>query len=170
MQQHELKGLGGWLIVVGIGVTLSPFILLYQVLPLYYEIFSNGSFAALTTEGSEAYHALWAPVLMSEVVYNACIVVAGFYLMYLFYTKHYLFPRLYIIIVVSMLVAIPVNSWLVTLVLEDSKMLDAETIKEWGRTAISALIWIPYMLISERVKATFVEGRNPSLEVAGSSQ
>lgn len=158
-EKHELKGLGGWLILVGIGITLSPLILLFQMVPLYVDIFTNGSFEVLTTEGYDTYHPLWAPVLMSEMVYNALLAITGFYLIYLYYTKHYLFPRIYIAMVVTMLIAIPLNAWLVTLVLEDSEMFDAETTKEWVRTAISALIWIPYMLISERVKLTFVEGR-----------
>jgi len=36
-------------------------------------------------------------------------------------------------------------------------MFDPETIKEFARSLVACVIWVPYMLISKRVKATFVE-------------
>lgn len=157
-ERNDLQGLGGWLILVGIGITLSPFIMLFQVVPLYFEIFTSGSFEALTTESSASYIPLWGALLMSEIVYNACLVLLGFYVMFLFYTKHYLFPRFYIAMVVIVFIFTIINAWMVTLVIEDTEMFDPETTSALIRTVFVALIWIPYMLISERVKQTFVRG------------
>lgn len=41
----------------------------------------------------------------------------------------------------------------------DEAMFDPATLKEFARTLIAAVIWVPYMLISKRVKLTFVEGK-----------
>jgi hypothetical protein len=36
-------------------------------------------------------------------------------------------------------------------------MFDPETAKEFFRSLISMAIWVPYMLVSQRVKNTFIE-------------
>ena len=48
------EGLGGWLIIVGIGVVISPFLMAAQFIPLYTEIFNEGYWEVLTTPGSLA--------------------------------------------------------------------------------------------------------------------
>lgn len=153
----ELKGLGGWLILVGIGVVIAPIRLLATYIPIYKPIFEDGTWEALTTVGSEAYDPLWAPLLVGEIAYNSIMVAASLYLIYLFFSKHYLFPKVYIALVAVSLVFIPLDAWLVTKVLPNVPMFDPETTKEFMRVLIGGLIWVPYMLVSKRVKATFVE-------------
>jgi hypothetical protein len=157
MTNNELRGLKGWLILVGFGVVLTPFVLLATYIPLYQPIFEDGTWEALTTVGSEVYDPLWGPLLVGEIIYNSIMFTASIYLIYLFFSKHYLFPKLYIIIMLVSLVFIPFDAWLVTLILPDEPMFDPETKKEFVRTLISCVIWVPYMLVSKRVKATFVE-------------
>ena len=70
---NDLKGLRGWLIVVGLGVVIWPLRLLAELLPLYYEIFTTGSFEVLTTPGSDAYHPMWAPLIIFETVFCCCL-------------------------------------------------------------------------------------------------
>src|SRR5690606_33588120 len=109
------------------------------------------------TVGTEFYHPLWAPLLIGEALYNSLMVIASVYLIYLFFTRHYLFPKVYIAIVAVSLVFIPLDAWLGSFVIVDEPMFDPVTTKEFVRTLIGAVIWVPYMLVSERVKATFVE-------------
>lgn len=154
---NELKGLGGWLILVGIGVVISPIRLLVTFIPSYKPIFEDGTWEALTTVSSEVYDPLWGPLLIGEIAYNSIMVAASAYLIYLFFSKHYLFPKIYIAIVTVSLVFIPLDAWLVTKVLPTEPMFDPETTKEFVRVLIVGIIWVPYMLISKRVKATFVE-------------
>lgn len=155
--ENELKGLGGWLILVGIGVVIFPIRLLMTTVSIYVPIFQDGTWEALTDAGSETYHPFWAPLLISEVAYNSIMVLVSLYLIYLFFSKHYLFPKVYIAIVGASIVFIPLDAWLVTKVLPGEPMFDPETSKEFMRVLIGGLIWVPYMLISKRVKATFVE-------------
>jgi len=153
----DLKGLGGWLILVGLGVVLGPFRIAVEIGPLFYEILTDGSYELLTTPGSEAYHPMWEPLLIFEIVYNASIILASCYLAFLYFTKHYLFPKVYIALVLFSLVFIPLDAWLASFVLTDEPMFDPETAKEFYRALALAVIWVPYMLRSQRVKATFVE-------------
>lgn len=156
-ENSELKGLGGWLILVGLGVVFAPIRVLVTTIPIFKPIFEDGTWEALTTVGAEAYNPMWAPVLIGEIAYNSMIVVASLYLIYLFFSKHYLFPKLYIGLVAVSLVFIPLDAWFVTKVLPGEPMFDPETTQEFIRTLIAGVIWVPYMLLSKRVKATFVE-------------
>lgn len=154
---NELKGLGGWLILVGFGVMISPIRLLITCIPIYKPMFEDGTWEALTTIGSEAYDPLWKPLLIGEISYNSIMVIASIYLIYLFFSRHYLFPKLYIAIGACLLVFIPLDAWLVAKVLPTEPTLIPEAIKAFMTALIGVLIWVPYMLISKRVKATFVE-------------
>lgn len=161
---NELKGLRGWLILVGIGVVIGPFSLMYRFGPTFYSIFTDGTFQILTNVDSEAYHPLWGPLLIGEALYNLLMVLASAYLIYLFFSKHYLFPKVYIAIVGISLVFIPLDAWLSSFVITDEAMFDPATTKEFFRTLISGIIWVPYMLVSKRVKATFVE-KTPNIQM-----
>lgn len=153
----NLKGLGGWLILVGIGVVIGPYRLAAEFVPLYYSIFADGSFEVLTTPGSEAYHPMWGPLIVFETIFNSLIILSSFYLVYLYFSKNYLFPKVYIAIVLFSLVFIPVDAWLVSSVLPDEPVFDQATIKDFARTLFTTVVWVPYMLVSKRVKVTFVE-------------
>ena len=156
-QNKEYKGLGGWLILVGIGVVIAPIKLLVTTVPVFNPIFTDGTWEVLTTVGTDAYSPIWAPLLISEIIYNIAMFIALLYLVFLFFSKHYRFPVIYIIILVIPLLFIPLDAWFVTLALPNEPMFDPETSKEFFRVLLTGLIWVPYMLISKRVKVTFVE-------------
>ena len=149
--------LGGWLILVGIGVVLGPIILLARHVPEYLLIFGDGTWELLTTVGTEAYLPLWGALLIGEIVFNSGLFAASICLIYLFFPKHYLFPRFYIAVLAVSIVFIPFDSLLVKLILPDEPVFDPETVRGFARALASGLVWIPYMLVSRRVKATFVE-------------
>jgi magnesium-transporting ATPase (P-type) len=156
-QGTELRGLGGWLILVGIGVVFAPLRLALFILATYVPMFSDGTWEALTSPGSADYHALWGPLIVGEIIFNTIMILAGVYLIYLFFSKHHLFPRLYIAVVLITLLVIPIDAWLVTLIIPGKPAFDPATLKEFIRTLVGAMIWVPYMFISKRVKQTFVE-------------
>jgi hypothetical protein len=154
---NELRGLRGWLILVGIGVVLSPFRLALGYVPAYYSIFTDGTFQILTSADSAAYHPLWGPLLVGEVLFNSGMMLISAYLIYLFFSKHYLFPKLYISVVGASLIFIPLDAWLGSFVITDEPMFNHATAKEFFRVLVVGIIWVPYMLLFKRVKATFVE-------------
>ena len=165
--ENELKGLGGWLILVGLGVILAPIRLLATYVPLYQSVFEDGTWQAITLVDSVSYNPMLSTLLMGEMAYNAIMLLASIYLIYLFFSKSYLFPKLYITIVAVSLVFIPFDAWLVTMVLPEVPMFDSETKKEFFRVLVGGMIWVPYMLLSKRVKLTFFENK-PNKTLASS--
>ncbi len=155
--EKKLEGLGGWLILVGLGIIASPIKISAQIYPVYSKLFTGGSWAALTTPGTEAYHPLWAPILISEISINVALALTWLFIAFLFLTKKRLFPKWYIGILVFTLAFMLVDAVAIKAVLPNEEIFDPDTIKELARTLVTMLIWVPYMLMSKRVKATFVK-------------
>jgi hypothetical protein len=55
------SGLGGWLIVVGLGLIVVPIRMLIILAQAFPPIVRDGAWEVLTTPGGERYHPLWAP-------------------------------------------------------------------------------------------------------------
>lgn len=155
-EDKNLEGLGGWLALAGLGIIFSPLRIIVQLLPTYSELFSNGSWAALTTPGTEVYNPLWTPILLGEMAINGGLVLVWGFIAFLFFSKKRVFPKWYIGILLFTLVFMLVDALTIKAVLPNQPVFDAETAKELGRSLFATLIWVPYMLVSKRVKATFV--------------
>ena len=156
-EEKNLEGLGVWLTLVGIGIIFSPFTIAIESLSIYPEMFLNQSLSALTTPGTEVYNPFWAPILYGEMIINAGFVFAWIFIAVLFFSKKKIFPKCFIGIAIVNLIIIFIDALAVKLVLPNEPIFNAETSGELGRSLILCIIWIPYMLLSKRVKATFVK-------------
>lgn len=154
--ERNLEGLGGWLVLVGIGLVFTPLRVLLMVVTTFVPVFSEGHYAVLTDPASEAYHPMWGPLIWFEIVGNLGIIAVAIALLVMFFGKKRRFPMWYIGLAVGSLVFILVDAALATIVLPDEPMIDPDTAKELLRSGIACAIWVPYMLVSKRVKATFV--------------
>jgi len=154
--EKTLEGIGGWLILVAIGIVVTPIRIIMLIMATYPEIFLTGVWEALTTQGSEAYSPLWAPILIIEILINSGMLLAWLYMAYLFFSKKVVFPKWYIGLAVFSLVFIIADAFAIKLVMPSEPVFDPDTIKELMRSLFMVVVWVPYMLISKRVKATFV--------------
>ncbi|MBD3789434.1 MAG: DUF2569 domain-containing protein [Campylobacterales bacterium] len=157
-QQKDLNGLKGWLILVGFGLIFKPVYLIVSLVPIYQEIFSSTQWEIITTEGAQTYGHTLVPFIIGESLINIFLFVAAFYLLYLFFTKHYLFPKIFIFIAGFTFIFVLIDAWVGAIILK-TPFIDNETGRELFRSGIYAIIWIPYMYVSKRVKATFVKGK-----------
>ena len=153
--EDELEGIAGWLILVAIGIVVQPFRLISNFGPLYLEIFSRGIFGSLTNPEAASYNPVLALFLAIEIVYNVVMFAVSIWLIFLFFKKRSFFPKLYIIVAFLSIVFIPLDAWLATLLVPDRPFFDAPSQEEFLRVVIGSAIWVPYMLMSKRVKATF---------------
>ncbi len=155
--EKKLNGLGGWLTLVGLGIITSPISLGMWIFSTYSDVFSNGNFYILTTPGTDAYNILWMPLLIGEMLINIILVAAWLFIGFLFFSKKINFPKWYIGILTFSLIFIVLDAFVIKLILPDEPIFDPDTIKEFSKALMSVLIWIPYMLMSKRVKLTFVK-------------
>jgi hypothetical protein len=152
----SVEGIGGWLILVAIGVVISPLRLLAELSKTYLPIFIDGTWEALASPESEVYNSTLLTLMIGEIFFNSLIVLASIYLIYLFFAKKSFFPKLYILIIVVSLIITILDNVIVSSIFPEIQAFDDETIIILVRTTIIGIIWIPYMLISKRVKATFI--------------
>jgi hypothetical protein len=154
---NELNGIKGWLLLVGLGLIISPVKIIISLFTTYAPMFKNGAWERLTTAGSSYYIPNFQELATVEIIYNICITVAGIYLIYLFTNKKKEFPNIFIAVTIISIVAIPIDSFITTLVIKDSEFFDYETVKDFMKLIVNAGVWVPYMLISKRVKHTFIK-------------
>jgi ABC-type multidrug transport system permease subunit len=154
--ENKLEGLGGWLILVGLMIVMTPLRMSVNLYPVYSKIFSDGSWELLTTPGSPVYSPLWGPVLIGEIAINGALLFAWIFVAFLFFSKRKSFPKWLVGMLFFSLAFILVDALVVKGMLPDEPLFDAETTLESCRSLVGILIWVPYMRMSKRVKATFV--------------
>jgi membrane-bound metal-dependent hydrolase YbcI (DUF457 family) len=147
-----IKGLGGWLILVGLGYFVGIIrcsILVKQILDLY----SDGSMGILSNPQNDNYDSLLYLLINFELIANIVFIIALVGALFFFFLKKKIFPKYAIMfIVVTNLFALldmfmGKGIGLEVLSTERSKLIGG---------LIGVVIWISYFIKSERVKNTFV--------------
>lgn len=150
--------IGGWLIVVAIGLIIQPFQLLYGV-------FDNVS--NLKETGLETFNYLIPGLgygLIFEVIIDIILVFVVLYLIFLFKDKKKIFPKYYIwylgFSIIYLVLDYLVFASLSATDPEIQSILDT-IIDEQSSTVLGGItgsvIWLLYILRSKRVKKTFIK-------------
>lgn len=153
----EAQVIGGWLILIGIGLVFSPFKLLFG---LYHTpvFLNNAIWSNLFDFNNTSKNMLLGIVMIFELVYNCAQLVFVVLLIFLFFKRRTIFPLFAIAFYVITLVFLITDSWVVSLLnstelnIPDKKA----AFKDIMRGILSVAIWVPYLLRSKRVKQTFI--------------
>lgn len=157
-EKDRLEGIDGWLILVAIGIIIAPFRIAYMMYQTYPDVFEPTVWDALTTPGSAAYHPMWATIIYTEVLINVAFIIAWIVVAFKLFGKSSTFPKWFILAAVLSVVYMLLDILVVRLMLPNEPALDPATAKALAQTVAYAAIWIPYILVSKRVKATFGGG------------
>ena len=155
-KKPPLKGLGGWLILVGLGLVVAPIRTVFDLVPRIVSLFFEGAWELLTTPGSQLYHIFWAPLVITEIIIAFGLALTYFYMWILFFKKKKEFPKWYIVIFSFSLIWIFADTLAYKIMWPSESIFDSETVGLFINIVWSSTIWIPYMFYSERVKNTFV--------------
>lgn len=157
VKDARAKPIGGWLVIVAIGLVLTPIILLITL------VMEDGFYDAYTwatlwnTEGIQGKPSVI--LIAMELVINLVRIVFSTVLIVLFFERRSSVPRLMVILYASTLIFIVLDAIFAYTINGDlfTSEDDYDTAKEIIRSVFRAAIWIPYFLISDRVKKTFVK-------------
>lgn len=153
---EQYKSIGGWLILVAIGIVSGPFRLLFILLTIHGPVISQGTLAELTNPANPDYHPLFGPLFIFEVIVNVIFLIWSAANLYWFFRRRSFFPKVYILFLIA-------NLWIMILdhVLENmipfiAANYDGSDLEDIFKAFVGAFIWIPYFLVSRRVKGTFI--------------
>ena len=152
---ENLTGLGGWLILVGIGRVFGPFILLLKTIRSF-PTFSLLKWHAMTNPGGVSYQPAWGPLLTLELLAQLSLVILGGFALVLFFQKRRIFPRWFIALMVFDALFVAGDMVGIQFIKTSSPALTTKLFQNLTQVVIQCGIWIPYMCVSRRVKATFV--------------
>jgi len=153
---REPSGLGGWLALVIFGMFASLVRITWEMFKLHVPLVMDGTLAKLSDPQHPAYHPLWVPLFCIEVLANLATLALTVALIVLVFKRSRLAP----------VVAIGWYVYGVALIMGDYLMwqlipsvaaqpVDAELIRDLGRSILVTLVWVPYFLRSRRVRNTF---------------
>jgi hypothetical protein len=149
------QGIGGWLILPVIGLFVFPVRAAMSFVTDYWPIFQDGIWGNLTTPGSEVYNPLWAPLIVGEIFCNVAFLLFDLALLYLLFARSHRFPKAFIVFALANLAFVAGDAaiaWQIPAVA--ARGLEGVG-AEIARTLVVAAVWVPYMLVSRRVRNTF---------------
>ncbi|KAI9453502.1 hypothetical protein F5148DRAFT_1289068 [Russula earlei] len=146
----EPKPIGGWLILIGLGLAFTPLRLLWS--------FITGSFFHLNIwnaygTGTEAIP--FKSVLTFEVAGNTFLICYAVFCLVLLLEKRDILPKL-IIGLYAFNVGFVLLDWILAATLITTNSSDYTSNYQFIRTVVYATIWTSYFLKADRVKETFV--------------
>lgn len=147
--EKSYEGIGGWLITPLLGLVFSligGLYLLYRLLPVFSEPYWSrittlpygGSILIFTVSG------IFVTVALSAVT------------LWFFFRKSRLVPKLMISWLIFGFLFVCGDFFLSDLVPAVAAQSDSQSTIELWQAVIGTLIWVPYFLVSKRVKQTFV--------------
>jgi len=152
------QGIGGWLILPAIGLCVFPISCVISILDDYVPIFQSGTWAAVTTPGAPGYHALWAPLLIGEIAFNLVFLALDLWLLVLLFSKSWRFPKVFVAFAALIVLFIVLDAVVAGSIASSTGTTGANRMAgAIVRALVVAAIWVPYMLVSKRVKNTFVK-------------
>ena len=150
------QGIGGWLIFIAIGVVIGPISIAATILPTIFDLAALDNWNLLTNPNSKSYFPYFAEIVIGEMVANSILFIASLALAVLFFRKHRWFVPAYITYVVASFVILLADIYILAVLVPDLPVWDEESVRGIFRSVFTLCVWVPYLLLSRRVKNTFV--------------
>ena len=146
---------GGVLILVAIGRVLAIPISLFSLARLWQTYSKPGLWTKLTSPDSPSYHPLWATAIVYELAGKVIVLLCCIALAWMFFTRRKAFRPAIVVYSVLLLAYLWGDHFLAAMLVGPRSSAPHDVAKLIG-TTLGGLIWIPYYLISERMRQVFV--------------
>lgn len=147
-----LSGISGWLVLVALQQILQPLRLGVGFSALI-GTYSIQNWNMLTQPGADAYHVLWAPILLFELAANLTLIIGAVLSAVLFFQRRTSAP-LFVVCFLWLVPALAITDTVVSgLVLPEGAR--ENQMSQIVGALVGAAIWTAYFQVSKRVKSTF---------------
>jgi len=153
--EKTYEGIGGWLILVAFILIRAPIAVIVTLVRSVFPFLRHNTWIALTSQDSESYHPLWAPLIVSELVVNLVFLALSFVVLILFFRRKRSFLRFVIALYLANLIweiCLTLAMWRIPAT--SGEPATSSLVGVIG-LALACAIWIPYFCVSKRVRATF---------------
>ncbi len=151
----NLRGLGGWLIPIAIGLFLTPPFLLWGANE-YLHLFSATQWSIVKQETSSTFMV----VITLEIILNTVMLVLSLFQIVMFLTRRRGFPRFFIGFYIFEVVYIGLDLVAIEMLSIPGMEVELSDVREFVRQLVFCVIWCSYFVRSRRVKATFTRSRS----------
>lgn len=152
----EPVGFGGWLYLVAIGLVLTFGRSIYYLFDGLIPLLGSEEWVLLTTSGNEAYDPMWKVVIYSEMFLHISLIVLIATIGYMCLKGKKLFKYLMISYLLLNLIYSIIAFFMYQSIEFMAQDSFNDSINDIFRTGVICAIWIPYFLLSKRVKNTYV--------------
>ncbi|GKX65901.1 DUF2569 domain-containing protein [Inconstantimicrobium mannanitabidum] len=154
-KNQEYGKIRGILIIVAIGRILAPLIMLFSLKSFYDALFTQSGLELIEKISTIGHAPDFKAYITFDFYECAIIILLDLIVLYLFFRKKKIFPKVMIAFCVVMLLEAIFKDTMLSSIFSLGSTLRGEN-KALVAPLISAIIWIPYFTRSERVKNTFV--------------
>lgn len=154
-------GIGGWLILPLIGLIINPFLLFYYLMTDVFPYLNAETWERLTSTNGDLYHPLFGPIVIIELIYIPATILAIIALLFLFFKKKSIFPKLMMIYLGTTLILDTLTGYINLQIILSAYGNNPITSQEFTFNVLRAMlitsVWITYFSRSKRVKNTFIQ-------------
>lgn len=156
-QQYDK--IGGLLIVVGFALISTAVKVLVFLTNDLLPLFSGESWKNFTTSDSDLFHPWYGRLLIFELIGNLILLLSSIVLIVLFFQKYKYFPKLMIGLIIFSVLFSTIDYFAGKFILSVANQYDAKYVYRTFGSVIVSILWILYLLNSERVRRTFIKDK-----------
>ena len=156
VKRTRYDSIGGWLILLAIGLTFTIVRVGIELATNHLPVVTEGKLSVLMDPDSPHYIPWFGTFLVFEVLGNLALAAGAFGLLIVMFKKSRRFPSLTITFFVFNLAFVALDYVLAIYVLQLDVQPDAAELQATFRGLAFTVIWTLYLLMSKRVKGTFV--------------
>jgi hypothetical protein len=151
------SGLGGILIIVGIWLVANPIATAYRLLAYSFPMFHDGRWSQIVSQGTRLTPPSLSVIVAFETASNIALLALAIAALVRFFRMSESFPRTVIGLVLAQIAYVYIDSKLLQFAPPQSVDFLVNMQRELDHAVLGGLLWVPYFLLSSRVKNTFIK-------------
>jgi len=140
----------GIIILTVIGAIVIPVRLIDKIFSDILPLFKPEGWSAFTTPGSEAYYALFRPILVGELVGSIILAAWAIILAVMFFVKRKLILNLALIFLVIHFIFVLADFLVVGMMRGMAQIGNASSLMDVTKAAVAVMVWFLYFKVSKK--------------------